>query len=162
MKFWWHAFSASAFIINLLPSSIINNSTPYFLLHKKQPDYAFLKVFGCACFPYLRPYNSSKLQFRSSKCIFLGYCSSHKGYLCLHPTGRIYISPTVDLMSVSFYTRSYFPHHHHHHPITHAYLSILSSLAYSLQLVIPPHIDPFHLFQLNTHPFTLLITLQMN
>lgn len=53
-------------------------------------------VFGCACWPNLRPYNSRKLGFRSKQCIFLGYSSAHKGYKCFHrETGRMYISRDV-------------------------------------------------------------------
>ena len=38
----------------------------------------------------------SKLEFRSKKCVFLGYSSLHKGYKCLHvPTNRLYISRDV-------------------------------------------------------------------
>jgi hypothetical protein len=54
--------------------------TPIELLLHEIPDYTFLKVFGCACWPHLRPYNSRKLEFRSKKCVFLGYSSLHKGY----------------------------------------------------------------------------------
>lgn len=62
----------------------------------QEPDYKFLKVFGCACYPHLRPYNNNKLQFHSLQCIFLGCSSHHKGYKCLHiPTGHIYISRNV-------------------------------------------------------------------
>src|SRR3954469_19050324 len=54
------------------------------------------KVFGCACWPHLRPYNSRKLEFRSKKCVFLGYSTLHKGYKCLHvPSNRVYISRDV-------------------------------------------------------------------
>ncbi|CAN0920957.1 Retrovirus-related Pol polyprotein from transposon RE2 [Linum grandiflorum] len=39
---------------------------------------------------------SNKMDFRSLPCIFLGYSSSHKGYLCYHqPTSRLYISRHV-------------------------------------------------------------------
>lgn len=55
--------------------------------------YSLLKVFGCACWPHLRPYNKQKLSFRSKGCVFLGYSSLHKGYKCLDTdSGRVYIS----------------------------------------------------------------------
>jgi hypothetical protein len=66
------------------------------LLFHETPDYTFLRVFGCACWPNLRPYNNHKLAFRSTQCVFLGYSSMHKGYKCLdRSTGRIYISRDV-------------------------------------------------------------------
>jgi hypothetical protein len=53
-------------------------------------------VFGCACWPNLRPYNNQKLAFRSTQCVFLGYSSMHKGYKCLdRSSDRIYISRDV-------------------------------------------------------------------
>src|SRR3954464_14500605 len=58
--------------------------TPLELLLNEVIDYTFLKVFGCACWPHLRPYNQRKLEFRSKQCVFLGYSSLHKGYKCLH------------------------------------------------------------------------------
>lgn len=43
-------------------------------------------------FPYTRPYNKHKLDFRSTPCTFLGYATNCKGYKCLDNNGRIYIS----------------------------------------------------------------------
>jgi hypothetical protein len=61
-----------------------------------QVDYNSLRVFGCACWPNLRPYNSHKLAFRSKQCAFLGYSNLHKGFKCLDThSGRIYISRDV-------------------------------------------------------------------
>lgn len=54
-----------------------------------------MKTFGCACYPCLRPYNQHKLQFHTTKCVFLGYSGSHKGYKCLSSTGRIFVSRHV-------------------------------------------------------------------
>lgn len=48
-------------------------------------------MFGRLCYPYLRPYNSYKLQSRSSHCTFLGYTLKHKHYKCLSSSGKIYI-----------------------------------------------------------------------
>jgi hypothetical protein len=65
-------------------------------LFKSPPNYCMLKIFGCACWPHLRPYNKHKLEFRSKPCVFLGYSSLHKGYKCLDmETGRVYISRDV-------------------------------------------------------------------
>ena len=55
----------------------------------------FYKTFGCVCYPLLRPYNKHKMSFRSSLCVFLGYASNHKGYMCLSPSGRMYITRHV-------------------------------------------------------------------
>jgi hypothetical protein len=68
----------------------------YFKLFQKHPDYSVLKNFGCICYPLLRPYTSHKLDFRSKRCIFIGYSSSQKGYRCLDPKdNRVYISRHV-------------------------------------------------------------------
>ncbi|KAM5580161.1 hypothetical protein ABKV19_009748 [Rosa sericea] len=94
--YWVEAFNSAIYIINRLPSPVIQYSTPYTKLFHREPQYKFLRVFGCACFPYLRPYNTSKLQVRSKKCVFLGYSLNHLGYRCLDlSTGRVYLSRHV-------------------------------------------------------------------
>lgn len=65
------------------------------ILFKRKPDYSFLKVLGCACYPPLRPFNKNKLQYRSFECVFLGYCPLHKGYWCLDSNGKIIVSRDV-------------------------------------------------------------------
>ena len=52
--------------------------------------------------PYPRPYNSHKLEFRTSKCVFLGYSSFHKGYRCLDKKGKIYICRSVEFDETNF------------------------------------------------------------
>lgn len=94
--YWDHIFESVVFIINRLPSSVLDFTSPYELLFKNAPDYSFFKVLGCLCYPWLRPYAHNKLELRSIPCVFLGYSSLHKGYKCLHlPTNRIYISRHV-------------------------------------------------------------------
>ncbi|KAK9144280.1 hypothetical protein Sjap_004183 [Stephania japonica] len=95
MKFWWDACETACFLINRLPTVVLKGLSPYEKLYQKVPDYGILRVFGCACFPYLRPYNKHKYQFRSEKCVFLGYSSIHKGYKCLNSAGRIFITRHV-------------------------------------------------------------------
>jgi hypothetical protein len=96
LKFWDEAFLTATFLINLLPSKVINHDTPVERLLHTKPNYDSLRVFGCACWPNLRPYNQCKLSFRSTRCVFLGYSPRHKGVKCLDvSTGRVYISRAV-------------------------------------------------------------------
>lgn len=95
LQYWWEAFSTAVYLINRLPSQVTQNETPYSLILHKEPDYKLLKPFGCACYPCLKPYNQHKLQFHTTRCVFLGYSNSHKGYKCLNSHGRIFISRHV-------------------------------------------------------------------
>lgn len=82
-KYWDHAFATAVYTINRLPTPNLNHMSPYQKIFGRQPDYNFLKIFGCSCFPWLKPYTSNKLEPRSTKCVFLGYSLLHKGYKCL-------------------------------------------------------------------------------
>jgi histone deacetylase 1/2 len=96
LKFWDEAFLTATFLINLIPSKVIDFDTPTERLLGTTPNYDALRIFGCACWPNLHPYNKRKLAFRSTRCVFLGYSSHHKGVKCLDPsTGRVYISRDV-------------------------------------------------------------------
>jgi histone deacetylase 1/2 len=103
LKFWHEAFLTATYLINMLPSKVIGNDTPVHRLLGTRPDYKSLRVFGCACWPNLRPYNKRKLAFRSTQCVFLGYSPRHKGVKCLEvSTGRVYISRDVVFDEVVF------------------------------------------------------------
>jgi histone deacetylase 1/2 len=96
LKFWNYAFKTSVYLINRLPTSILSNKSPFECLFHQTPDYAFLRTFGCLCFPFLHPYNAHKLDYRSTLCVFLGYSSSHLSYRCLDlSSDHIYISRHV-------------------------------------------------------------------
>jgi histone deacetylase 1/2 len=72
LKFWDEAFVTAAYLINRVPSWVINFETPLERLFSIKPDYSALRTFGCACWPNLRPYQAHKLSFRSKQCVFLG------------------------------------------------------------------------------------------
>jgi hypothetical protein len=80
LKFWDEAFLAASFLINRTPSKVINFQTPIERLFSVKPHYSSLRIFGCACWSNLRPYNQHKLEFRSKECVFLGYSNMHKGF----------------------------------------------------------------------------------
>jgi hypothetical protein len=96
LKYWDEAFLAATYLINRLPTKILDFSSPLERLFHEKPHYSGLRTFGCECWPNLRPFNTHKLQFRSKQCVFLGYSSMHKGFKCLDvAAGQVYISRDV-------------------------------------------------------------------
>lgn len=93
--YWADAFIMAVYLINRLPTPILEMKTPMELLYSKEPEYKSLQPFGCACYPCLKPYNNHKFEFHSQKFVFLGPAPQHRGYKCLSSTGRIYISRHV-------------------------------------------------------------------
>ncbi|KAB2617403.1 hypothetical protein D8674_013272 [Pyrus ussuriensis x Pyrus communis] len=67
---------------HIMASKSLQMNSPYFCLYDKHPSLQDLKVYGSAMFPYLRHYNDSKFQARTSMCIFLGYDVGYKGVIC--------------------------------------------------------------------------------
>ncbi|KAK9062643.1 hypothetical protein SSX86_019831 [Deinandra increscens subsp. villosa] len=95
-RFWHYAFDTAVYLINRMPSTSSSLTSPYERIFNRSPALSFLKVFGCQCFPYLRPYNSHKMDFRSSECVFLGYSQVHHGYRCFDSSfDRVYIARHV-------------------------------------------------------------------
>jgi hypothetical protein len=144
-RYWVDAFMTSVFIINRLPTPILNNTSPYEKLFLKSPDYTLLRIFGCKCFPLLRPYTAHKLEFRSKVCIFLGY--SHAGYRCLDPvTDRVYLSRHVVFDEQSF------PAKDHARLQVPSKISAVSDAPFMVPVSIPDPISPS--LSPNTTPHT--------
>ena len=109
-QLWVEAFLTAAYLSNLLPSSVLpDHVSPYEMLVGKPPVYTSLRVFGCSCYPFLKPYAENKFDPKSLHCVFLGYSEQHKGYRCLHPpSARVYVSRHVLFNEASFpYQKDY-------------------------------------------------------
>ena len=109
LSFWLESFHTASFLINRLPTSVLNNTSPYTKLYGRKPDYHFLKTFGCSCFLFLRPYSQHKFNFHTQKCLMIGYSPLHKGYKCLDPTGKTYIARHVKFNESEFPYSNLFP-----------------------------------------------------
>ena len=100
-SYWTYAFAAAVYEINRMPTEV--GVSPYAKLFQKPLNYLKLRVFGCLCFPWLRPYTMNKLDNRSLPCAFIGYSLTQSAYLCLDiTTGRIYTSRHVQFVETSF------------------------------------------------------------
>lgn len=129
-KYWWDAFQTTVYLINRLPTPVLANQTPFERVYGKKPDYKFLKVFGSACFPCLRPYQTHKFQYQSTKCVNLGYSDSHKRYKCLSSTCRLYISRHVIF-------------NEHEFPFKHGFLNTHQPES-TVSVFIPTWFTPLH------------------
>ncbi|KAD3069268.1 hypothetical protein E3N88_37148 [Mikania micrantha] len=95
-RFWHFAFDTAVYLINRMPSRTNFSLSPFEQVFHHTPNFSFLRIFGCQCFPHLRPYNKHKMDFRSIPCVFLGYSPSHHGYRCFDPkSDRLYIARHV-------------------------------------------------------------------
>lgn len=78
----------ASYLYNWNPSPLLQDKSSLEALFLRTPEYSKLRVFGCRCYPCLRPYRKNKLEVKSRPCIFVGYASQQDGYLCLEPTSR--------------------------------------------------------------------------
>jgi hypothetical protein len=96
LKYWDEAFLAATYLINSLPTKVLQFSSPLECLFQEKPNYSVLRTFAYACWSNFRPFNTHKLQFHSKQYVFLGYSNIHIGFKCLDVAeGRVYISHDV-------------------------------------------------------------------
>jgi hypothetical protein len=88
-KFLWsEAVMPAAYLMNRMPSRVLDYKTPMECLTRNTTYVVPPKVFGCSCF--VKDYRPSvgKLDARALKCIFVGYSGKKKGYKCWCPSER--------------------------------------------------------------------------
>ncbi|KAI5424560.1 hypothetical protein KIW84_030658 [Lathyrus oleraceus] len=110
----WHlSIQQAIHIINRLPTAMLNNLTPYQMLHSIPPSLIHLRFFGCLAYSSTLHNHRTKFEPRARKCIFLGYREGTKGYLLYDPiTMGSMFQGMLSSMEMSF------PLPHLHMPIT--------------------------------------------
>ncbi|KAM1853011.1 hypothetical protein ACFX14_009032 [Malus domestica] len=106
---WGHAVLVDVYLINRVPSRVLDFQTPFDVLQKHislvSVSKLHLKVFGCIVYVHVYSHQRSKLDAYALRCVFVGYANNKKGYKCYHPpTQKTYIT-----MDVTFHEEvSYF------------------------------------------------------
>jgi hypothetical protein len=78
-KFWCYAVIHANFLINRIPTPVLQNKSPFELLFNKDLNLQNLKVFGSLTYTTTLSNHRTKLEPRGRKCIFLGYKQGVKG-----------------------------------------------------------------------------------
>lgn len=83
--FWAEAVNTVVYIINIIPTSALKNKTSFEAWHGCKPKVSHLRVFGCIAYSLIPSNNRQKLDTKSVKCIFIGYCLDSKPYRLFNP-----------------------------------------------------------------------------
>ena len=59
--FWDDARLTTCYLINCMPTPILYHKSPFQISFHRDPNYNFLKNFGCACYPHHCLYNKHKI-----------------------------------------------------------------------------------------------------
>jgi hypothetical protein len=82
-RYWAEGLHPATYLLNRLPSKTTQAACLHLALFGSAPSYEHLRFFGCACYPNTAATAPHKLAPRSTRYVFLGYSSNHKGYRCL-------------------------------------------------------------------------------
>lgn len=77
---WGECILAATYLINLLPTPVLEWETPYERLMGKKPNYDHLRVIGCLCYASGTKNPTDKFEGRGIRSILVGYPYAQKGY----------------------------------------------------------------------------------
>jgi len=89
------------YLQNICPTKPLHFGVPYEALFGYKSTFGHSKVFGYTIFSHTPKENMSKLDVKSMKCPFIGYCSKKKAYT-FHNTITCEVFSTEDVIFHEF------------------------------------------------------------
>ena len=108
--YWDHAVASAVYLINRMPSNVLNFQTPLQVLSSHVPISSVLnlppKIFGCVAFVHIQKHQRSKLEPCAERCVFVGYGQNQKGYKCLNPISqKLFVTMDVTFIETESFFR---------------------------------------------------------
>ena len=106
-SFWAEAVLTAVILKNRSPTIAVKDATPYEEFTGDIPDVSNLRVFGCTAYMHIPKERRHKWDYKSTKCIFIGYSICRKAYRLWNPdTKTVHESRDVIFMEKDFNNRT--------------------------------------------------------
>ena len=79
-KFWAKVVETPCYLVNISPSSVLEDKMPHEVWTGKKPSLSHLRLFRCDAYVHVPKEKRTKLDNKSKRCIFIGYKDGLKGY----------------------------------------------------------------------------------
>ncbi|XP_070050893.1 uncharacterized protein [Nicotiana tomentosiformis] len=79
LRFWGECVNTAVYLLNRLPSRVINFKSPFEMIYLHAPSLSHLRVFGCLCYAVVPKY-MDKFASKAMPSVLLGYSSTQNGY----------------------------------------------------------------------------------
>ncbi|KAL0561699.1 hypothetical protein IC582_002139 [Cucumis melo] len=96
--FWVEVVNTACYIVNCSPSTAIELKTPMQMWTGKPADYLNLYIFGSAVYVMYNTQETTKLDPKARRCLFLGYADGEKDRLWDSTAHKVIISRDVIFM----------------------------------------------------------------
>ena len=80
IRFWGECVLAAVYLINRMPTSVVNGQSPFEIFHGMHPDLSHLRTIGCLCYA-TKLVKDDIFSTRADAYVFMGYSSTKKGYV---------------------------------------------------------------------------------
>ncbi|KAI3515606.1 hypothetical protein L1887_14507 [Cichorium endivia] len=102
-SYWGECVRTAVHLINRMPSTVLNNQTPYKTLYQTDADTSTLKAFGCLCFVSTNVVGRDKFMERAHPCIFIGYSPRQKAFKVLNLVNKtIFVTRDINFFEDHF------------------------------------------------------------
>ena len=98
-KFLVEAINTAYYVVNQVPSTVIELKTLIEMWTGKPVDYSKLHIFGSLMYVMFNAQETTKLDAKCQNCLFLGYAEGVKGYHLWDPIAhKVVISKDIIFM----------------------------------------------------------------